>query len=63
MAAKAKTRGRSIQTNEMRRMAGNQFDQIDQMIDRVKNEMMFNDSKQMIPDSLYKFAEELGEHS
>ena len=61
MAAKAKAR--SIQTNEMRKTAGNQFDQYDQIIDRVKKEMKFNDSRQMIPDSLYKFAEELGEHS
>ena len=59
MAAKAT--GRSTQTNEMRRTAGNQFDQYDQIIDRVKNEMKFNDSRQMIPDSLYKFAEELGD--
>ena len=43
--------------------ARRQFEQYGQAIDRAKNEMRFNDSIQMVPDSFYEFAKKRGESS
>lgn len=50
---------RSTHVKEMVKTARHQFEQYDQAIDKAKNDTRYYDSKQMIPDSLYKNAGEL----